>query len=37
MSKYLWRPVTKRLPNKLLFRMVEWYIPLWLLIDERMK
>jgi 2-polyprenyl-3-methyl-5-hydroxy-6-metoxy-1,4-benzoquinol methylase len=34
-SKYLWRPVTRRLPPRLLLRFVEWYIPRWLPIDTR--
>ena len=33
-SKYLWRPITKRLPHKLLFNIVEWYVPRWVPIDN---
>ena len=32
-SKYIWRPITKRMPRKWLFRWVEFYVPLWLPID----
>lgn len=35
-SKYLWRPVTTRVPHDLLFRTLEWYIPRWLPIDTRL-
>ena len=35
-SKYLWRPVTKRVSNELLFKIVEWYVPRWLPFDNRL-
>jgi 2-polyprenyl-3-methyl-5-hydroxy-6-metoxy-1,4-benzoquinol methylase len=35
-SKYLWRPLTRRLPTALLRRVVEWYVPRWLPIDTRL-
>ena len=35
-SKYLWRPLTTRLPRRLLRRLVEWYVPRWLPIDTRL-
>jgi len=36
MSKYLWRPLTKRIPNRVLFKLVEWYVPRWLPIDNKL-
>jgi hypothetical protein len=33
-SKYLWRPITTRLPTRLLRRMIEFYVPLWLPVDD---
>lgn len=33
-SKYLWRPITKRMSHDTLFRIVEWYVPRWLPIDN---
>lgn len=33
-AKYWWRPLTKRLPPRLLARIVEWYVPRWLPIDS---
>jgi SAM-dependent methyltransferase len=33
-SKYLWRPLTKRMPQELVFRIVNWYMPWWLPIDN---
>lgn len=36
-SKYLYRPIAKRLPRHLLFRFIEWYIPKWLPIDTWIK
>lgn len=36
-SKYLWRWLTTRVPRKLLFRAVEWYVPKWLLIDDLLR
>lgn len=35
-SKYLWRPLTTRLPPGLLRRVVEWYVPRWLPVDTRL-
>lgn len=35
-SKYLWRPLTTRLPPRALRRAVEWYVPRWLAIDTRL-
>ena len=35
-SKYLWRPLTTRLPRAWLRRIVEWYVPRWLPIDTRL-
>ena len=32
-SKYLWRPLTRRLKPEILFKIVEWYIPRWLPLD----
>lgn len=34
-SKYLWRPLTTRLPKPWLRRAVEWYVPKWLPVDTR--
>ena len=36
-SKYLYRPITKRMPPDLLFRVIEWYVPKWLPVDTVMK
>jgi SAM-dependent methyltransferase len=36
-SKYLWRPLTRRLPHPALFRAIQWYVPRWLPIDTRIK
>lgn len=36
-SKYLYRPITKRIPHKFLFRFIEWYIPKWLPVDTCIK
>lgn len=33
-SKYLWRPITTRLPPRMLRRLIEFYIPLWLPVDD---
>ena len=33
-SKYLWRPITTRLPPRLLRRIIEWYVPRWLPVDD---
>jgi SAM-dependent methyltransferase len=34
-SKYLWRPLTIRMPPDTLRRVVEWYVPRWLPIDRQ--
>lgn len=31
--KYFWRPITKRLPHMMLLRMLEWYIPRYIIFD----
>jgi len=36
-SKYLWRPITKRMPPELLFRIVEWYVLRWLPVDNWLR
>jgi SAM-dependent methyltransferase len=36
-AKRLWRPLTTRMPPDLLRRIVEWYVPRWLPIDNRLK
>jgi SAM-dependent methyltransferase len=36
-SRHLWRPITRRIPHKWLFRIVEWYVPRWLPIDNRVQ
>jgi len=36
-SKYLYRPITKRMPPDLLFRVIEWYVPKWLPVDTVIK
>jgi SAM-dependent methyltransferase len=35
-SKYLWRPLTTRMPKRLLRRAIEWYVPKWLPVDTRL-
>jgi 2-polyprenyl-3-methyl-5-hydroxy-6-metoxy-1,4-benzoquinol methylase len=35
-AKTLWRPLTRRLPPRLLRRVVEWYVPRWLPVDTRL-
>lgn len=35
--KYLWRRVTTRLAPEKLYRLVSWYVPLWLPIDTLLK
>jgi SAM-dependent methyltransferase len=36
-SKYLYRPLTTRMPPDLLFRFIQWYIPKWLPFDTFLK
>lgn len=36
-SKYLYRPLTTRIPTDLLFKVLQWYIPKWLPIDTFIK
>lgn len=36
-SKYLYRPLTTRMPRELLFRCLRWYIPKWLPMDTLIK
>jgi SAM-dependent methyltransferase len=36
-SKYWYRPITKRMSRDLLRRMVEWYIPRWIPIDNALQ
>ena len=36
-SKYLYRPLTTRVPRHLLFRFLQWYIPKWLPVDTFIK
>jgi len=36
-SKYLYRPLTRRMPRGMLFEFVEWFIPLWLPFDTFLK
>jgi SAM-dependent methyltransferase len=36
-SKYLYRPLTTRMPREVLFRFLQWYIPKWLPFDTFMK
>jgi SAM-dependent methyltransferase len=35
-SRHVWRPITKRMPQDLLFHIVNWYVPRWLPIDNRL-
>ena len=35
-AKYLWRPITTRVSSQALFKIIEWYIPKWLPIDNRL-
>jgi SAM-dependent methyltransferase len=35
--KYLWRPLTARMTPERLFRLVSWYVPLWLPVDTALK
>jgi SAM-dependent methyltransferase len=36
-SKYLWRPLTKRMKPEHLLRLLEWFIPKWLPFDTAIK
>jgi len=36
-SKYLYRPITRRMSRDLLFRIIQWYVPKWLPIDTWIK
>ncbi|MBX3340549.1 MAG: methyltransferase domain-containing protein [Nitrospira sp.] len=36
-SKYLYRPLTTRMPRSLLFRLLKWYVPKWLPFDTFIK
>ena len=36
-SKYLWRPLTRRLDPERLFKIVEWYVPRWLPVDRALS
>ena len=36
-AKYWYRPLTKRLPRNLLRRIVEWYVPRWIPIDNKLQ
>lgn len=36
-AKRVWRPLTKRMPKQLLRRIIEWYVPKWLPIDNRLR
>ncbi|HEV2761364.1 MAG TPA: class I SAM-dependent methyltransferase [Pyrinomonadaceae bacterium] len=36
-AKYWYRPLTKRLPRPLLRRIIEWYVPRWIPIDNRLQ
>ena len=36
-SKYLYRPIAKRMSPDLLFRVIEWYVPKWLPVDTVIK
>lgn len=35
-AKTLWRPLTTRMPKRLLRHAVEWYVPKWLPVDTRL-
>jgi SAM-dependent methyltransferase len=35
--KYLWRPLTTRMPPERLFRLVSGYVPVWLPVDTALK
>ncbi|HKO61677.1 MAG TPA: class I SAM-dependent methyltransferase [Pyrinomonadaceae bacterium] len=36
-SKYWYRPITKRMSRDLLRRLVEWYVPRWIPIDNALQ
>jgi SAM-dependent methyltransferase len=36
-TKRVWRPLTTRMPRDRLRRIIEWYVPRWLPIDNRLK
>jgi SAM-dependent methyltransferase len=36
-SKYWYRPITKRMSRDLLRRLVEWYVPRWIPIDNELQ
>jgi SAM-dependent methyltransferase len=36
-SKYLWRPLTTRMPRERLLRLIQWYVPMWLPLDTVIK
>ena len=36
-SKYLYRPLTTRMPKDTLFRLIQWYVPRWLPMDTWIK
>jgi SAM-dependent methyltransferase len=36
-SKYIWRPLTTRMPPEQLLALLEWFIPKWLPIDTAIK
>jgi SAM-dependent methyltransferase len=33
-SRQVWRPITKRMPQDMLFHIVKWYVPRWLPVDN---
>ena len=35
-AKYLWRPITTRMPRRLLFNVVKWYVPRWVDVENRL-
>jgi SAM-dependent methyltransferase len=36
-SKRAWRPLTRRLPRSWLRAFIEWYMPFWLPVDNRLR
>jgi SAM-dependent methyltransferase len=36
-SKYIWRPISKRMKPETLLRFLEWFIPKWLPLDTALK